>query len=82
MKQVLSNTAQEYHNTMVQAYRKKNLTVFDDYSTRFFRLIGLTEQVLARAGSSCSEHGCAARGSLRKGRMISRTIFMNLTPVP
>lgn len=46
LKQVLSNTAQEYHNTMVQAYRKKNLAVFDDYSTRFFRLIGLTEQVL------------------------------------
>ncbi|MBS6701530.1 MAG: alpha-N-acetylglucosaminidase C-terminal domain-containing protein [Clostridiales bacterium] len=46
LKQVLSNTAQEYHHTMVQAYREKNLTVFDDYSARFFQLISLTEQVL------------------------------------
>ena len=46
LKQMLSNTAQEYHHTMVQAYREKNLTVFDDYSARFFQLISLTEQVL------------------------------------
>lgn len=46
LKQVLSNTAQEYHNSMVRAYREKNLAVFDDCSARFFRLIGLTEQVL------------------------------------
>lgn len=46
LKQLLSNTAQEYHSTMVRAYWKRNLAVFDDYSSRFFRLIGLTEQVL------------------------------------
>lgn len=46
LKQVLSNTAQEYHNSMARAYREKNLAVFDDYSARFFRLIDLTEQVL------------------------------------
>lgn len=46
LKQVLSNTAQEYHHTMVRAYREKNLAVFDDYSKRFFQLIDLTEQVL------------------------------------
>lgn len=46
LKQMLSNTAQEYHHTMVQAYREKNLTAFDDYSARFFQLISLTEQVL------------------------------------
>lgn len=46
LKQVLSNTAQEYHNAMVRAYREKDLETFDDYSKRFFRLIDLTEQVL------------------------------------
>lgn len=46
VKQVLSNTAQEYHSSMVKAYQAKDLTSFDDYSDRFFRLIDLTEQVL------------------------------------
>lgn len=46
LKQVLSNTAQEYHHSMVRAYREKNLSVFDDFSERFFQLIDLTEQVL------------------------------------
>lgn len=46
LKQVLSNTAQEYHHSMVRAYREKNLSVFDDFSKRFFQLIDLTEQVL------------------------------------
>lgn len=46
LKQVLSNTAQEYHHSMVRAYREKNLSKFDDFSKRFFQLIDLTEQVL------------------------------------
>lgn len=46
LKQVLSNTAQKYHHSMVRAYREKNLSKFDDFSKRFFQLIDLTEQVL------------------------------------
>ena len=46
-KQVLANSAQEYHKEMVNAYNSKNLDNFNNISTRFLNLIKLQERVLA-----------------------------------
>lgn len=46
LKQMLSNTAQEYHLKMVEAYKNKDLTAFHTWSRRFVDLAEFTENVL------------------------------------
>ena len=46
-KQVLANSAQEYHKEMVNAYNSRDLDNFNNISTRFLNLIKLQERVLA-----------------------------------
>lgn len=46
LKQMLSNTAQEYHLKMVEAYKNKDLTAFYTWSRRFVDLGEFTDKVL------------------------------------
>ncbi|MGG7213323.1 alpha-N-acetylglucosaminidase TIM-barrel domain-containing protein [Clostridium nigeriense] len=46
-KQVLANSAQEYHKEMVAAYDNKDLELFKKISTHFLELIKLQEEVLS-----------------------------------
>ncbi|MGF0110786.1 alpha-N-acetylglucosaminidase TIM-barrel domain-containing protein [Clostridium sp. SGI.024] len=46
-KQVLANSAQEYHKEMVNAYNSRNLENFNKISTHFLELIKLQERILA-----------------------------------
>ena len=46
-KQVLANSAQEYHKEMVAAYDNKDLESFKKISTHFLELIKLQEEVLS-----------------------------------
>lgn len=47
LKQVLSNTAQEYHKLMVKAFTKKDLDDFYYQSNRFLGLVSFTDKVLS-----------------------------------
>lgn len=47
LKQVLSNTAQEYHLLMAQAYKNKNLEKFERFSGKFLELVSFTDKVLS-----------------------------------
>ncbi|MBR6771160.1 MAG: alpha-N-acetylglucosaminidase C-terminal domain-containing protein, partial [Lachnospiraceae bacterium] len=47
LKQVLSNTAQEIHKDMADAYNARNLEEFTAQSDKFLELIALNEQILS-----------------------------------
>ncbi len=47
LKQVLSNTAQEYQLLMAKAYERKDLIGFEKWSDKFLEIIKYTDEVLA-----------------------------------
>ena len=47
LKQILANSAQEYHKSMVDAYNDKDAKKFDSISSHFLELIKLEEEILS-----------------------------------